>query len=107
MPFEERKQILESIKGVLRVEAVDDSDGTVCEALRRIKPTYFANGGDRTNNNTPEMDVCKETGIQLLWNIGGDTAFKYSCLFSPSSFNILDRFILRNIKMFFYYIYTI
>jgi D-beta-D-heptose 7-phosphate kinase/D-beta-D-heptose 1-phosphate adenosyltransferase len=72
MPFEERKQILESIKGVLRVEAVDDSDGTVCEALRRIKPTYFANGGDRTDNNTPEMDVCKEIGIQLLWNIGGD-----------------------------------
>ena len=72
MPFEERSQILESIKGVLRVEAVDDSDGTVCEALRRIKPTYFANGGDRTDVNTPELGVCVELGIQPLWNIGGD-----------------------------------
>tara|TARA_R100000995_G_scaffold82904_1_gene57617 strand:- start:333 stop:812 length:480 start_codon:yes stop_codon:yes gene_type:complete len=72
MPFEERSQILASIKGVLRVEAVDDSDDSVCEALRRIKPTYFANGGDRTNTNTPEIELCNEMGIELLWNIGGD-----------------------------------
>ena len=44
---------------------------TVCEALRRLKPTYFANGGDRKNNNTPEMNVCEKEGITLLWNIGG------------------------------------
>lgn len=71
MPFEERQEILASIKGVLRVESVDDIDGTVCEALRRIKPTHFANGGDRKQTNTPEMDVCNELGISLLWNIGG------------------------------------
>jgi D-beta-D-heptose 7-phosphate kinase/D-beta-D-heptose 1-phosphate adenosyltransferase len=71
MPFEERQEILASIKGVLRVESVDDIDGTVCEALRRIKPTHFANGGDRKQTNTPEMDVCNELGINLLWNIGG------------------------------------
>ena len=71
MLFEERQEILASIKGVLRVESVDDIDGTVCEALRRIKPTHFANGGDRKQTNTPEMDVCNELGISLLWNIGG------------------------------------
>ncbi len=71
MPFEERQEILASIKGVLRVESVDDIDGTVCEALRRVKPTHFANGGDRKQTNTPEMDVCNELGINLLWNIGG------------------------------------
>ena len=71
MPFEERQEILASIKGVLQVESVDDTDGTVCEALRRIRPTHFANGGDRKQTNTPEMDVCKELGINLLWNIGG------------------------------------
>ena len=71
MPFEERQEILASIKGVLRVESVDDTDGTVCEALRRIRPTHFANGGDRKQTNTPEMNVCKELGINLLWNIGG------------------------------------
>tara|TARA_R100000030_G_scaffold64292_1_gene48919 strand:- start:89 stop:568 length:480 start_codon:yes stop_codon:yes gene_type:complete len=72
MPFEERKQILESIKGVLKVEAVDDSDDTVCEALDRIRPTYFANGGDRSAINTPEIALCNELKIGLLWNVGGD-----------------------------------
>jgi tetratricopeptide (TPR) repeat protein len=37
-----------------------------------LKPTYFANGGDRKDYNTPEGDVCKELGITLLWGIGGD-----------------------------------
>jgi D-beta-D-heptose 7-phosphate kinase/D-beta-D-heptose 1-phosphate adenosyltransferase len=71
MPWEERKEIIEGYSEVDRVEAVDDSDGSVCEALRRIRPTYFANGGDRTNKNTPEMAVCDELGITMLWEVGG------------------------------------
>jgi len=71
MPWEERAEIIESIKGVRKVVRVDDSDGSVCEALRREKPTYFANGGDRTNKNTPEMEVCTDLGISMLWGIGG------------------------------------
>jgi hypothetical protein len=50
---------------------LNDSDESVCEALKRLKPDYFANGGDRKNHNTPEMQVCKELGIELLWNMGG------------------------------------
>jgi len=71
MPWEERAEILASIRGVIKVVTVDDSDGTVCEALRREKPTFFANGGDRKTDNTPEMDVCSELGIGLLWEVGG------------------------------------
>ena len=71
MPWEERAEILASIRGVLKVVPVDDSDGTVCDALRREKPTFFANGGDRKTDNTPEMDVCSELGIGLLWEVGG------------------------------------
>ncbi len=71
MNFEERSYIAGSIKGVILTSGVDDHDGTVCEALRRIKPDFFANGGDRYDTNTPEMDVCKELGIEMLWNIGG------------------------------------
>jgi len=71
MPWEERKEIIEGYSEVDRVEAVDDSDGSVCEALRRIRPTYFANGGDRTNKNTPEMAVCDELGITMIWEVGG------------------------------------
>ena len=71
MPFRERREILEGFRWVYDTTFVDDTDDTVCEALRRLKPDYFANGGDRKTNNTPEMDVCKELGIQMLWSIGG------------------------------------
>jgi len=71
MPWEQRAEILEAIKSVKKVVRVDDTDGSVCEALRREKPTYFANGGDRTDKNTPEMDVCSELGITMLWGVGG------------------------------------
>ena len=72
MPWSERAYIMGNIKGVRMVSAVDDSDDTVCEALRRIQPDVFANGGDRKESNTPEMDVCAELDIQLIWNIGGE-----------------------------------
>jgi D-beta-D-heptose 7-phosphate kinase/D-beta-D-heptose 1-phosphate adenosyltransferase len=72
MEYERRIEILNAIKGVIRVDSVDDVDDTVCEALRRIKPTYFANGGDRGTGNTPEVAVCKELGTKLLWGIGGN-----------------------------------
>jgi D-beta-D-heptose 7-phosphate kinase/D-beta-D-heptose 1-phosphate adenosyltransferase len=71
MPFDERCEILRGFTGVKETVAVDDTDNTVCEALQRIQPTYFANGGDRKNSNTPEMDVCDAAGINLLWNVGG------------------------------------
>ena len=72
MEFSSRYEILDSIKGVIIVDSVDDSDGTVCDALRRHKPTYFANGGDRGKNNTPEVVLCKQLGIELLWGVGGE-----------------------------------
>ena len=72
MPYEERAEIMGNIKGVVLVTAVNDEDGTVCNALRRHKPDAFANGGDRKTQNTPEMDVCEELGIQMLWGVGGN-----------------------------------
>ena len=72
MEWERRVEILNAIKGVVLVDSVDDADDTVCEAIRRLKPTYFANGGDRGKSNTPEQAVCEELGIELLWGIGGE-----------------------------------
>ncbi|MAH44326.1 cytidyltransferase [Candidatus Pacearchaeota archaeon] len=72
MEFNSRYEILDSIKGVVEVDSVNDSDGTVCEAIKRHKPTYFANGGDRRKENTPEVRLCKELGVELLWGIGGE-----------------------------------
>ena len=71
MPYEERVEIMGNIKGVTIVTAVDDKDGTVCDALRRHRPDAFANGGDRKEKNTPEMDVCEKLGIQMMWAVGG------------------------------------
>ena len=85
MDFEKRSEILNALKGVIIVDSVDDSDGTVCEAIRRHAPTYFANGGDRGRTNTPEQDVCEELGVELLWGIGGD--YK-----ADASSNLVNRF---------------
>ena len=72
MEFEQRAEILAAVKGVIKVSAVDDVDGTVCEAIARLKPDYFANGGDRKKHNTPEQAVCNELGVEMLWGIGGN-----------------------------------
>jgi|TARA_Y100000310_G_scaffold271600_1_gene286156 D-beta-D-heptose 7-phosphate kinase/D-beta-D-heptose 1-phosphate adenosyltransferase len=78
MEFARRIEILNAIKGVILVDSVDDSDDTVCEAIRRLEPTYFANGGDRGRSNTPEQDICEELGVELLWSIGGDEKLESS-----------------------------
>jgi cytidyltransferase-like protein len=71
MPWKERAEIMGNIKGVSLVSSVKDPDGPVCEAIRRLRPDAFANGGDRKKENTPEMDTCEELGIQMFWGIGG------------------------------------
>lgn len=72
LDWNERKNLLINMKNVFDVVPVNDADGTVCEALERIKPDYFAKGGDRTNKNTPELDLCEKLGIAVLFGIGGD-----------------------------------
>ena len=63
---------MRSVSGVFDVVRVDDSDGTVCEAIERERPGYFANGGDRTDKNTPETELCMRLGVGLLWGVGGE-----------------------------------
>ena len=72
MRYEERQEILYAIKGVVDVVEAKDDDNTVCETLKRLNPHIFANGGDRGDRNTPEMDVCKNLGIQMVWGMGGN-----------------------------------
>tara|TARA_R110002020_G_scaffold448562_1_gene661389 strand:- start:43 stop:528 length:486 start_codon:yes stop_codon:yes gene_type:complete len=88
MTFDQRKEILDSIKGVVLVDSVNDTDGTVCEAIRRIKPDFFANGGDRKKTNTPEVDVCNQLGIELLWGVGGTSK-------TESSSDLVERVRVR------------
>ena len=72
MTWEERQEILYNFKGVVDVLEAKDDDGSVCETLRHLKPDIFANGGDRKDINTPEVALCQELGIEMLWNMGGE-----------------------------------
>ena len=71
MPFEERKEILLGFRGVDAISLVDDRDNTVCEALERINPDIFANGGDRKESNVPEDGTCSDFHIEMVYNVGG------------------------------------
>lgn len=72
MPWSERAYLMGQFKGVIKVVPVDDSDDSVCEALRTHKPDFFGNGGDRKNHNTPEMTMCADLGIDMIWGLGGE-----------------------------------
>lgn len=75
MPFDEREAVLFNLKPVDCVWAFDDSDGSACALLERAKREYpyaeiiFANGGDRTRENIPEMRV---DGVTFAFGVGGE-----------------------------------
>lgn len=76
MPQEQRKEIIEGLRGVTRVvftsHEPDDDDRSVCRELREIRPHVFANGGDRKPDGdpVPEVAVCDELGIEMIYNVG-------------------------------------
>ena len=71
-----RRAILENIKGVIDVIEFDDSDNSACDGIRRARKKYpdaelvFANGGDRTKDNIPEMPTCAECGVDIVFGVG-------------------------------------
>ena len=74
MPQEERMEILEALgvvdKVVLTNHPPDPEDMSVCEELKQLRPHIFANGGDRKEDNTPEVLVCGEMGCKMVFNVG-------------------------------------
>ncbi len=75
MPQKERKEIIESIRYVDKVIIAkypkNPKDMSVCKVLLKLKPDIFANGGDRTRKNIPEIDVCKKIGCRMVFGVGG------------------------------------
>ena len=65
----ERREIVEALRavdGVVVTEHTADTDDmSVCDALRKVRPDIFANGGDRKHDNIPEVAVCDELGIPV------------------------------------------
>jgi D-beta-D-heptose 7-phosphate kinase/D-beta-D-heptose 1-phosphate adenosyltransferase len=73
--FSERKNIIENLKSVDSCIEFGDSDDSACDAIFKVKLLYpndqiiFANGGDRTANNIPEMKI---KDVIFKFGVGGD-----------------------------------
>lgn len=74
MPEQERKELIEALSVVDRVviskHISNPEDMSVLNELRSVKPDIFANGGDRTEKNIPEIDVCNEINCEMMFNVG-------------------------------------
>ena len=75
MRWNDRAGIIYNLKMVDEVYHLKDLDNTACDVLEYAKAKYpaaqiiFANGGDRTKENIPEMQV---QGVDFVFGVGGD-----------------------------------
>jgi D-beta-D-heptose 7-phosphate kinase/D-beta-D-heptose 1-phosphate adenosyltransferase len=75
MPIKDRVAIIESLRMVGHCILFNDADNSAIEAIRNVKMMYpnsqiiFANGGDRTATNIPEM---LESNVEFVFGVGGD-----------------------------------
>jgi mannose-6-phosphate isomerase-like protein (cupin superfamily) len=75
MPAVERVAVIENLRMVDRCILFNDDDGSGIEAIRAVQTMYpedeiiFANGGDRTAVNIPEMVV---QDVIFKFGVGGD-----------------------------------
>ena len=73
----ERQRIIESLEVVDRVVCYPDADGSSKNAITGVRAMYpdatiiFANGGDRTSDNIPEMDLADDN-LEFAFGVGGD-----------------------------------
>lgn len=77
MPWNERLCIVNNLSMVDEVYTFDDEDGSAKAFIKQVRAHYpnaelvFANGGDRTKDNIPEMDVV-DSNITFVFGVGGD-----------------------------------
>lgn len=77
MPNTERTQIVKNLQMVDGVFLFNDNDGSAKEAIRNARLLYpdakiiFANGGDRTQENIPEMDSGVDN-VEFVFGVGGE-----------------------------------
>lgn len=75
MPWRERMIVLDNLHMVGEVIEFNDDDGSSCDAIRQIREKYpdaniiFANGGDRTKDNIPEMVF---DDVEFVFGVGGE-----------------------------------
>lgn len=71
----DRATLLKSIRYIddviITTHAPHAQDMSVCTELKLVRPHIFANGGDRNIGNIPEVYLCNDLGIKMVWNVGG------------------------------------
>lgn len=76
LPWSERSFIVQNLKPVSRVFAFNDNDNSARDVIKIVREHYirskiiFANGGDRTEANIPEMDI-EDVNIEFVFGVGG------------------------------------
>ncbi|PIQ35874.1 MAG: hypothetical protein COV32_00300 [Candidatus Yonathbacteria bacterium CG10_big_fil_rev_8_21_14_0_10_43_136] len=72
MNQEERAGIIRGFSCVDDVFILESDRNDVSEAIEKIHPQVFANGGDRkAEADIPEAEICKELGVEMVFNVGG------------------------------------
>lgn len=75
MSWHERMVVLDNLHMTDRIIDFNDSDNTAIDAIKKVKEMFpggkiiFANGGDRTKDNIPEMVF---DDIEFIFGVGGD-----------------------------------
>lgn len=83
MSFTERLAILKALYCVNYIIEFNDDNDTAINALEKVKERYpndtiiFANGGDRTKENIPELIV---DGVNFAFNVGNEKTVSSSQL---------------------------
>jgi len=78
MPWTERVEMIQAIKGVGEAVGFNDDDNSADDVILKVRERFpkanvaFANGGDRKDGNTPEAQACFFARVDMLWGIGGE-----------------------------------
>jgi mannose-6-phosphate isomerase-like protein (cupin superfamily) len=77
MPVQERLALVGNLNMVDEAVVYNDDDGSSLDAIRVVRARYpdadivFANGGDRTQDNIPEMSV-QDDHVTFAFGVGGE-----------------------------------
>lgn len=83
MPWNERLCIINNLSMVDEVYTFDDDDESAKHFIQQARAHYpnaeliFANGGDRTKDNIPEMDVV-DSNLSFVFGVGGENKMNSS-----------------------------
>ena len=69
MDENDRAEIVKNLKSVDEVFLSIDDDKTVCKSLKKLKPSIFANGGDRKimKYRSPKYVTCMVLKLLMDW----------------------------------------